>query len=148
MLTTALRAATCRNVVLVRPVKSMVEFKLSIRRGTCVRDAYGKPWFNEGNHAAEKVRTLWASPDEHAAPASNGGRAQSPEHGTDFASAAWQAGQPHADPFEAPVLTSRQRADGVKRKQATTFSCIRQVTSRLSDALLASCKAASIIQQT
>ena len=51
------------------------------------------------------------------------------ERGIDFTTVAAQAGQPDADPFDllchlafnAPVLTSRQRADRVKRQQAAFF---------------------------
>jgi len=46
LLTTGLDAPTCRNVVLLRLVNSMVEFKQIIGRGTRVRDDYGKLWFN------------------------------------------------------------------------------------------------------
>src|SRR5437773_5294808 len=46
LLTTELDTPTCRNVVLVRLVNSMVEFKQIIGRGTRVRDDYGKLWFN------------------------------------------------------------------------------------------------------
>ena len=46
LLTTGLDAPTCRNIVLVRLVNSMVEFKQIIGRGTRVRDDYGKLWFN------------------------------------------------------------------------------------------------------
>ena len=46
LLTTGLDAPTCKNVVLVRVVNSMVEFKQIIGRGTRVRADYGKLWFN------------------------------------------------------------------------------------------------------
>ena len=46
LLTTGLDAPTCRNIVLVRLVNSMVEVKQIIGRGTRVRDDYGKLWFN------------------------------------------------------------------------------------------------------
>jgi type I restriction enzyme R subunit len=46
LLTTGLDAPTCRNVVLVRLVNSMVEFKQIIGRGTRVREDYGKLTFN------------------------------------------------------------------------------------------------------
>jgi type I restriction enzyme R subunit len=46
LLTTGLDAPTCKNVVLVRLVSTMVEFKQIIGRGTRVRDDYGKLWFN------------------------------------------------------------------------------------------------------
>lgn len=46
LLTTGLDAPTCRNVVIVRLVNSMVEFKQIIGRGTRVREDCGKLWFN------------------------------------------------------------------------------------------------------
>lgn len=46
LLSTGLDAPTCKNVVIVRLVNSMVEFKQIIGRGTRVRDDYGKFWFN------------------------------------------------------------------------------------------------------
>jgi type I restriction enzyme M protein len=42
LLTTGLDAPTCRNIVLLRLVNSMVEFKQIIGRGTRVRDDYNK----------------------------------------------------------------------------------------------------------
>ncbi len=46
LLTTGLDAPTCHNVVLVRLVNSMVEFKQIIGRGTRLRTEYGKYYFN------------------------------------------------------------------------------------------------------
>ena len=46
MLTTGVDAPTCQNVVLVRVINSMTEFKQIIGRGTRVRDDYGKLFFN------------------------------------------------------------------------------------------------------
>jgi type I restriction enzyme R subunit len=46
LLTTGVDAPTCKNVVLVRPIDSMVEFKQIIGRGTRVREDYGKLFFN------------------------------------------------------------------------------------------------------
>ncbi len=46
MLTTGVDAPTCKNVVLVRVVNSMTEFKQIIGRGTRLREDYGKTWFN------------------------------------------------------------------------------------------------------
>ena len=46
MLTTGVNAPTCKNVVLVRAVESMVEFKQIIGRGTRVREDYDKMFFN------------------------------------------------------------------------------------------------------
>src|SRR5208282_372560 len=238
LLTTGLDAPTCRNIVLVRLVNSMTEFKQIIGRGTRVRDDYGKLWFNildytgsatrnfadpafDGDPAfatqeeidehgqvketevltpeepesalptedamadtlsastgerdgercrkyyfdggaveiaaelvheldadgkqlrvvkltdytAEKVRTLCASPDElRARWADAEQRAdiiqQLSKRGIDFQQVAAQAGKPDADPFDllchlafnAPVLTRRQRADRVKKQQASFFA--------------------------
>jgi type I restriction enzyme R subunit len=87
------------------------------------------------DYTAEKVRTLCTGPDElRARWADAGERAdiiqQLSERGIDFASVATQAGQPDADPFDllchlafnAPVLTRRQRADRLKKKQSAFFN--------------------------
>ena len=58
LLTTGLDAPTCRNVVLVRLVNSMVEFKQIIGRGTRVRDDYGKLWFNILNYTGTATRNF------------------------------------------------------------------------------------------
>lgn len=46
LLTTGVDAPTCKNVVLVRVVNSMSEFKQIIGRGTRLREDYGKLWFS------------------------------------------------------------------------------------------------------
>lgn len=46
LLTTGMDAPTCKNIVLVRVVNSMTEFKQMIGRGTRVRDDYNKYYFN------------------------------------------------------------------------------------------------------
>ena len=46
LLTTGVDAPTCKNVVLVRTVGSMPEFKQIIGRGTRLRPDYGKLAFN------------------------------------------------------------------------------------------------------
>lgn len=46
LLTTGVDAPTCRNVVLVRAIGSMTEFKQIIGRGTRTREEYGKLFFN------------------------------------------------------------------------------------------------------
>jgi type I restriction enzyme R subunit len=46
MLTTGVDAPTCRNIVLFRPIGSMVDFKQIIGRGTRVLEEKGKFWFN------------------------------------------------------------------------------------------------------
>jgi type I restriction enzyme R subunit len=58
LLTTGLDAPTCRNVVLVRLVNSMVEFKQIIGRGTRVRDEYGKLWFNILDYTGTATRNF------------------------------------------------------------------------------------------
>ena len=45
MLTTGVDAPTCKNVVLFKPIASMVDFKQIIGRGTRVREEFGKLWF-------------------------------------------------------------------------------------------------------
>jgi type I restriction enzyme R subunit len=46
LLTTGVDVPTCQNVVLVRVINSMTEFKQIIGRGTRLRDDYGKFFFN------------------------------------------------------------------------------------------------------
>ncbi|MDL1895258.1 DEAD/DEAH box helicase [Anaerolineae bacterium CFX7] len=46
MLTTGVDAPTCKNIVLFKPIASMVEFKQIIGRGTRVAEERGKAWFN------------------------------------------------------------------------------------------------------
>ncbi|HEY1170331.1 MAG TPA: DEAD/DEAH box helicase family protein [Verrucomicrobiae bacterium] len=58
LLTTGLDAPTCQNVVLVRMVNSMVEFKQIIGRGTRVRDDYGKLWFNIIDYTGTATRNF------------------------------------------------------------------------------------------
>jgi type I restriction enzyme R subunit len=45
MLTTGVDAPTCRNIVLFKPVNSIVDFKQIIGRGTRVLEEYNKFWF-------------------------------------------------------------------------------------------------------
>ena len=58
LLTTGLDAPTCRNVVLLRLVNSMVEFKQIIGRGTRVRDDYGKLTFNILDYTGTATRNF------------------------------------------------------------------------------------------
>jgi type I restriction enzyme R subunit len=58
LLTTGLDAPTCKNVVLVRLVNSMVEFKQIIGRGTRVREDYGKLWFNILDYTGTATRNF------------------------------------------------------------------------------------------
>ena len=62
MLTTGVNAPTCKNVVLVRTINSMTEFKQIIGRGTRVRDDYGKLFFNILDYTGSATR-LFADPD-------------------------------------------------------------------------------------
>jgi len=45
MLTTGVDAPTCRNIVLFKPINSIVDFKQIIGRGTRVSEEHGKFWF-------------------------------------------------------------------------------------------------------
>ena len=45
MLTTGVDAPTCRNIVLFKPINSMIDFKQIIGRGTRVSEEHGKFWF-------------------------------------------------------------------------------------------------------
>src|SRR6059058_2905332 len=58
LLATGLDAPTCHNIVLVRLVNSMVEFKQIIGRGTRVRDDYGKLWFNILDYTGTATRNF------------------------------------------------------------------------------------------
>jgi len=68
LLTTGLDAPTCRNIVLVRLINSMVEFKQIIGRGTRVREDYGKLWFNILDYTGAATRNF-ADPDFDGEPA-------------------------------------------------------------------------------
>ena len=56
MLTTGVNAPTCKNVVLVKTINSMTEFKQVIGRGTRVRDDYGKLFFNIIDYTGSATR--------------------------------------------------------------------------------------------
>jgi type I restriction enzyme R subunit len=62
MLTTGIDAPTVQNVVLVRVINSMTEFKQIIGRGTRVRDDYGKIFFSILDYTGSATR-LFADPD-------------------------------------------------------------------------------------
>lgn len=62
LLTTGVDVPTCRNIVLVRVINSMVEFKQIIGRGTRVRDDYGKLYFNILDYTGSATR-LFADPE-------------------------------------------------------------------------------------
>lgn len=62
MLTTGVDIPTCKNVVIVRTINSMTEFKQIIGRGTRVRDDYGKLFFNILDYTGSATR-LFADPD-------------------------------------------------------------------------------------
>jgi type I restriction enzyme R subunit len=68
LLTTGVDAPTCKNVVLVRVIGSMTEFKQIIGRGTRVRDDYGKLYFNILDYTGSATR-LFADPDFDGEPA-------------------------------------------------------------------------------
>jgi type I restriction enzyme, R subunit len=62
LLTTGVDAPTCQNVVLVRVIGSMTEFKQIIGRGTRVRDDKGKLFFNIVDYTGSATQ-LFADPD-------------------------------------------------------------------------------------
>jgi len=62
LLTTGVDAPTVKNVVLVRVVSSMVEFKQMIGRGTRVRDDYDKLFFTILDYTGSATR-LFADPE-------------------------------------------------------------------------------------
>jgi type I restriction enzyme R subunit len=68
MLTTGVDAPTCKNVVLVKTINSMTEFKQIIGRGTRVRDDYGKLFFNILDYTGSATR-MFADPEFDGDPA-------------------------------------------------------------------------------
>jgi type I restriction enzyme, R subunit len=62
MLTTGIDAPTVHNIVLVRVINSMTEFKQIIGRGTRVRDDYGKFFFNILDYTGSATR-MFADPE-------------------------------------------------------------------------------------
>jgi type I restriction enzyme R subunit len=62
LLTTGVDAPTCQNVVLVRVIGSMTEFKQIIGRGTRVRDDKGKLFFNIVDYTGSATQ-MFADPD-------------------------------------------------------------------------------------
>lgn len=68
MLTTGVDVPTCKNVVLVRVINSITDFKQIIGRGTRVRDDYGKLYFNIVDYTGSATR-LFADPDFDGEPA-------------------------------------------------------------------------------
>ncbi|MGD0991743.1 MAG: DEAD/DEAH box helicase family protein [Gemmatimonadales bacterium] len=69
LLTTGVDAPTCKNIVLVRVINSMVEFKQIIGRGTRVRDDYDKLFFNILDYTGSATR-MFADPDFDGEPLS------------------------------------------------------------------------------
>ena len=67
MLTTGVDVQTCRNVVLVRVINSMTDFKQIIGRGTRVRDDYEKLYFNIIDYTG--ATRLFADPEFDGEPA-------------------------------------------------------------------------------
>jgi type I restriction enzyme R subunit len=68
MLTTGVDVQTCKNIVLVRTINSMTEFKQIIGRGTRVRDDYGKMFFNILDYTGSATR-MFADKDFDGDPA-------------------------------------------------------------------------------
>ncbi len=68
LLTTGVDVPTCKNIVLVRVVNSMTDFKQMIGRGTRVRDDYGKLYFSILDYTGSATR-LFADPEFDGDPA-------------------------------------------------------------------------------
>ncbi len=68
LLTTGVDAQTCKNIVLFKVIKSMVDFKQIIGRGTRVREDYGKVFFTILDYTGSATR-LFADPDFDGEPA-------------------------------------------------------------------------------
>ena len=68
LLTTGVDIPTCKNIVLVRIVNSMTEFKQIIGRGTRVRDDYDKFYFSILDYTGSATR-LFADPEFDGDPA-------------------------------------------------------------------------------
>ena len=68
MLTTGVDVQTCKNVVIMRTINSMTEFKQIIGRGTRVRDDYGKMYFDILDYTGSATR-LFADKDFDGEPA-------------------------------------------------------------------------------
>ena len=121
LLTTGLDAPTCRNVVLVRLVDSMVEFKQIIGRGTRVRDDYGKLWFNILDYTGTATRNF-ADPAFDGDPAfatqeeiDEYGKVTSTEVETPEEP---ESVEPVADRIaEDPLSASTAERDGVRRRK-------------------------------
>ena len=62
LLTTGVNAPTCKNIVLVRVVNSMSEFKQIIGRGTRVREDYDKMFFDILDYTGSATQ-MFADPD-------------------------------------------------------------------------------------
>ena len=100
------------------------------------------------------MRSLCGSPNEKTVPAPNGGRGQAAERGIEFSAVAAQAGLRVAAPFDLlcypafppaglaeasarrQVLTRRQRADRVKKKQAAMFDYLAPEAREILEELL------------
>jgi type I restriction enzyme, R subunit len=82
MLTTGIDAPTCKNVVLVRVIESMTEFKQIIGRGARVRDDYGKLFFSILDYTGSATR-LFADPGFDGQPI-GGTEVQIDEEGEDI----------------------------------------------------------------
>jgi len=68
LLSTGVDIPTCKNIVLVQVINSIVEFKQIIGRGTRVRDDYGKYFFNILDYTGSATRAF-ADPDFDGEPA-------------------------------------------------------------------------------
>ena len=120
LLTTGLDAPTCRNIVLVRLVNSMVEFKQIIGRGTRVRDDYGKLWFNILDYTGSATRNF-ADPAFDGDPAFDT-QEEIDEHGEVKATEVLTPEEPESEPPTEGALADSLSAstgerDGVRSRK-------------------------------
>ena len=109
LLTTGVDAPTVKNVVLVRVVNSMTEFKQIIGRGTRVRDDYGKLFFTSSTTPARR-RGSSPTPTSTATRSSRPRRPMDENGKTIEETVCRGAGATPEDeePFEVEVTDSRQ----------------------------------------
>ncbi|MEK7271067.1 MAG: DEAD/DEAH box helicase family protein [Planctomycetota bacterium] len=113
LLTTGLDAPTCKNIVLVRVVNSMVEFKQIIGRGTRVREDCGKLWFSILDYTGSATQNF-ADPDFDGDP-TLATKEEIDEHGkvtseeTDVPETAYEDAGTPADPIQ-------EARDGIQDK--------------------------------
>lgn len=120
LLTTGIDAPTVKNVVLVRIVRSISEFKQIIGRGTRVRDDFGKLFFSILDYTGSATK-LFADPDFDDRPLSDEETALTgcePPPPTDGSQTGSEMGEPPRPPYNRRpgTLSTKDDQDDVPRK--------------------------------